>query len=236
MMMNMATADNNTGRGAGLPLLVPAVRVHHAALQTPNITRSIQFYGLFGFEEVCRFRAGPARAVWLDLLPAVNAGGTTADPPPCCRLELIEVPAHLFLPPGSSGVNSQSQDSPLPPPPPRALNVMGHPSYLGYHHLALDVTGQMLHESDDLASWIDRVNETSVATFGKSIRVALRPRQQLIGRSVYELAFLYDDTGCLVELLNHVADLNQPVASGWEPWDGRGFVGPSDSSSTAEYR
>jgi hypothetical protein len=147
---------------------------------------------------------------------------------------------------------------------------MGRATYLGYHHVALDVTDQIrsfgrpasssslppfsdagiggaprdedasrdstASDSDGgnggLGPWIRRLNATSVARFGRSIRVALPPRRQLIGRSAYELAFVYDDTGCLVELLNRAADPERrgPVASGWEPWDGKGFVGPAPPS------
>jgi hypothetical protein len=38
-------------------------------------------------------------------------------------------------------------------------------------------------------------------------------------------AFIYDADGALLELIRKQQDLIQEVASGWEPWDGEGFVG-----------
>ena len=72
---------------------------------------------------------------------------------------------------------------------------------------------------------MDELNHKSVRMFGKILRVALLPRQQIIGRCVYELAFLYYADGCLVELLNQQSELAQNVESGWEPWSGEGFIG-----------
>lgn len=68
------------------------------------------------------------------------------------------------------------------------------------------------------------LNSTSFEHFGKSLRVAVKPRQQIIGGSVYELGFIYDADGALVEFLHKQTDLEQDVDSGWEVWDGKGFV------------
>jgi catechol 2,3-dioxygenase-like lactoylglutathione lyase family enzyme len=223
--------------------------VHHVAIQTANITRSIDFYSLFGYDVSCRFRAGPARAAWLELGRSRESGSgvDSADSTPFsaagCRLELIEVPSYLFGTSTAAPLNNAT----LPGPPARqfrAVDAFSRPTYLGYHHVALDVTSQVrnLPQStssssgeasraarsiggNSLRSWIDHLNSTSVQRFGKSVRVALAPKQQIVGTSVYELAFLYDDSGCLVELLNRVSERNRPVDSGWEPWDGKGFSG-----------
>ena len=56
------------------------------------------------------------------------------------------------------------------------------------------------------------------------MRIALAPRKQMIGRSVYELAFLYDADGALVELLNKQNDLPQEIDSGWEPLGGANLL------------
>jgi hypothetical protein len=115
---------------------------------------------------------------------------------------------------------------------------MQHQDVLGYNHVALDVTLQiqqlqqshsqsLLGSNATLADWVSQLNASSVERFGKSLRVALEPRQQMIGRGVYELAFLYDADGCLVELLRCTGGLPQNLQSGWEPWNGEGFVGGS---------
>jgi hypothetical protein len=59
-----------------------------------------------------------------------------------------------------------------------------------------------------------------VEKFGKGLRVALEPKQQIIGRLVFELAFIYDADGTVLELLNCIKVLDQEVDSGWEPWRG----------------
>lgn len=99
--------------------------------------------------------------------------------------------------------------------------------------MALDVTAQV-HALDDgnetvsdLTSWIHHLNTTSIKQSGRMLRVALYPRQQMIGQNIYELAFLYDADGSLVELLFKQNELLQTIQSGWDyRWDGTGsFVG-----------
>jgi catechol 2,3-dioxygenase-like lactoylglutathione lyase family enzyme len=246
-----------------LPTSSVFLQIHHTALKTRNITNAIDFYNLLGYQVASKFRAGPARAAWLEL-PKRDTAVSVAS-----RLELIEVPAYM-LPSSGSG----------PSPQVRAPNLMDLPAALGYNHVALDVTYQIqqmqtMQQQDDneeleleqdfmarnttavastsstststtstratatststvsLADWMSRLNTTSVERFGKTLRVALEPQQQIIGRNVYELAFLFDADGCLVELLNlkSVLPLTVNVQSGWEPWDGTGFVGNAVDSS-----
>jgi catechol 2,3-dioxygenase-like lactoylglutathione lyase family enzyme len=232
----------------------PPFAMHHVAIQTANITRSIDFYSLFGYGVTCRFRAGPARAAWLELgrrrqrLGCGPAYGSDSVPPPTagCRLELIEVPSYLFGPPAAAPAGNATTPSGGPPVRRyRAVDAFARPTYLGYHHVALDVTSQVRSLpqptprasggegsragsrsiGSGLRSWIEHLNATSVQRFGKSVLVAVPPKQQIIGTSVYELAFVYDDSGCLVELLNRISERELPIDSGWEPWDGKGFSG-----------
>lgn len=186
--------------------MVPVGMVmHHTALRTRNISNAIQFYSLFGFIVSSRFRAGPARAAWMEL---------DGPHPQQCRLEIIEVPSYLLH--EQPGVSRQ-----------RAPDLMNRQEILGFNHIALDVT--TLIESNDenvtsLQQWIDELNRKSVEMFGKTLRIALPPRQQMIGQLVYELAFLYDADGCLVELLHLKDQVTQQVESGWEPLDFQGIV------------
>jgi len=86
----------------------------------------------------------------------------------------------------------------------RAMNFMERQELLGWNHLALDATHAMQEKGySQLADWIQDLNATSLASFGKSLRVTLEPRQQIIGDSVYELAFLYDADGALVEFVHN---------------------------------
>ena len=99
------------------------------------------------------------------------------------------------------------------------------------NHFALDVTANIprsLNEVEkgtscevyQLKEWMDDLNQESIKQFGRSLRVALQPTKRIIGREVYEMAFLYDADGALVELLNHCNTLKQEVDDGWEPWNG----------------
>lgn len=176
---------------------------HHTAIKTRNITMAMSFYSLFGYEEECRFRTGPARAAWMRL---------PADPR--ARLELIEVPSYMVQ-------------------QPRAPNLLARPDVLGYNHVALDVSMQIQKESESnqntnsssLANWIQGLNQSSILLFNKTLRTAVYPpQQQIIGSNVYEIAFLYDADGCLIELLHNINSLPQRVSSGWEPWNGTDFT------------
>ena len=82
---------------------------------------------------------------------------------------------------------------------------------------------------------MDALDDRSRQQFNKTMRLALPPFQQRIGSSVYELAFVYDADGCLVEFLHCVTEgesaaavsadgVDDDMASGWKPWDGKGFV------------
>jgi catechol 2,3-dioxygenase-like lactoylglutathione lyase family enzyme len=213
-LSRMASADASDDSTVQMP---PPLVLHHTALKTRNITRAVQFYSLLGYSVTTKFRAGPARAAWLELdrdplsshngtHRAISAATTHA------RLELIEVPSYVL----NERPNTQH----------RALDLMQRQDFLGYNHVALDVTRQIQYTTlPDLSSWIARLNETSIERFRKSLRVALEPQQQIIGTGVYELAFLFDTDGCLVELLHHQSELSQTIESGWEAWTGQGFVG-----------
>lgn len=178
---------------------VPLV-THHMAVKTRNITVAIQFYSLLGFQVSSKFRAGPARAAWL-----------TQPESPSSRLELIEVPSYLLNEP--DGMKR------------RAMNFMERQELLGWNHLALDVTESLQSKGfSQLSEWMQDLNATSIERFDKGLRVALEPRQQIIGNEVYELAFLFDADGALVEFVHRQSSVEQEMTSGWEVWDGKGFV------------
>lgn len=183
--------------------------IHHTAVKTRNITLAMQFYSLLGFEPTVKFRAGPAKAAWLEI---PNPTGSSSS-----RIEIIEVPPYMLREP--EGMKR------------RAIDLGKREDLLGYNHMALDVTTSIkIEKLSSLSEWMDKLNERSINTFGKSLRIALEPKQQMIGQGAYEVAFLYDADGALVELLNKQADLPQQVSSGWTPWDGTGFVGPDGKS------
>ena len=183
----MTSTDEEDDSEDHIPLAI-----HHTAFKTRNITLGIEFYGLFGFEVSKKFRTGPARAAWLE-----QKGISSS------RIELIEVPSHMLNEP--EGMKR------------RALDLFQKQELLGLNHLAMDVTSsiQAHEEMSSLSDWIAALNKKSLKRFGKTLRVALDPQEQLIGSGVFEIAFLYDADGALIELLHYQNDLPQSI-DGWE--------------------
>ena len=195
---------------------------HHIAIKTRNIENAIKFYSLLGFEVESKFVAGPARAAWL--LHESNDNDNSQQQVVQSRIELIEVPSYML---------NESEGTIK-----RAIDLSKREELLGLNHLALDVTNCIPRPNDNNASkegtacalyqlqeWMDDLDALSIDKFGKSLRVALSPTKRIIGKQVYEMAFIYDADGSLVELLNHSGELKQDMVSdGWTPWDGKGFV------------
>ena len=152
------------------------------------------------------------------------------------RLELIEVPPYML----NEAENTIK----------KAIDLIQKESLLGLNHYAIDVTYyiQYLKEESDVLSssssssssssyygldqFLEYIQGQSVQLFNKTLRVAVQPRQQVIGTQVYELAFLYDADGAIIELVRYIKEVDlkpgQVMDSGWEPWDGKGFVGKED--------
>lgn len=79
--------------------------------------------------------------------------------------------------------------------------------------MALDVSDS---GDDSLAEYLVRLNEKSEQLFSRSVKLVLAPYQQMIGADVYELAFVSDPDGVLVELLRYQATLpNPPTQADW---------------------
>mmetsp|Transcript_25085 Transcript_25085/g.52710 ORF Transcript_25085/g.52710 Transcript_25085/m.52710 type:complete len:360 (+) Transcript_25085:99-1178(+) len=196
---------------------------HHVAIKTRNIENAIDFYSLLGFRVESKFITGPARAAWL-IHGSKESDTENYTEGSNTRIELLEVPNHMLNEP--EGMKR------------RAMDLNARPELLGLNHFALDVTSCISsHDEDDesyqsasscslynLQEWMEDLNASSMRKFGKSLRVAVKPTKRIIGRDVYEMAFLYDADGALVELLNWSGRLEQDVGDGWIPWDGKGFV------------
>jgi catechol 2,3-dioxygenase-like lactoylglutathione lyase family enzyme len=200
--------------------------IHHTAVKTRNITMAIKFYSLFGFEPTSKFKAGPARAAWLDQQSAspttidATINSTAASSTSSSRIELIEVPPWILKEP--VGMTR------------RAIDLFENQEYLGHNHLALDVTSSIDANKTELESslllrnhtfllsaWMETLNEKSLQLFQKTVRVALEAEQFMVGNVVYERAFIYDADGALIELLHRAAELPQQIdpMSGWELYD-----------------
>ena len=196
------------------------IQVHHMAIKTRNITLAIQFYSLLGFEPAARFKAGSAKAAWLEQKQVSPTNQTS----PPSRIELIEVPTYVLREP--EGMKR------------RAFDLFKHQEYLGHNHFALDVTKIISNSNLDTASpsssrnnnfllsrWMELLNKKSLKLFRKSLRIALEAEQFMVGNIVWERAFIYDADGALIELLRKTAELQQQIdpMSGWEQYYGPWF-------------
>ena len=247
-------ATDNDGRNYWISTMP-----HHVAIKVCNITNAINFYSLLGFTVEVKFVTGPARAAWLiqhqqqhqqQYYTAEEEEGVDNNKHHQAsqvgfRIELIEVPSYML----------QQQQRRH-----RAIDLMTHVTLLGLNHLALDVTynciqqqrqqqQQQLRDSEQqqyqyqLKEWIHDINTTSITTYNKTILYATPPlttsqpytyiTKRIIGNKVYEIAFIYDADGTIIELLYYCGDVTPPLnsnnttatmADGWEPWDGNGFI------------
>jgi catechol 2,3-dioxygenase-like lactoylglutathione lyase family enzyme len=74
---------------------------------------------------------------------------------------------------------------PEPQPAPDAFN---NEHYVGYYHLSFDLTDL----AADLTSWLDRFATTLQTASLPAPTILLAPTQQIIGATVYEVAFITD--------------------------------------------
>lgn len=210
---NKASTHLFSSTGSSNSESISPIYHHHTAIRTRNIENAIKFYSLFGYDIETKFRAGPARAAWLTNSKATSNAKGQSDV--SSRLEVIEVPAYIL----------QEEEGTIR----RARDMLQDEALLGLNHYALDVTPYIRSLGKDdyfgLDQFLEEINEKSKNLFGKKLRVAMAPKQQVIGNQVFELSFLYDADGTVVELVRYIKDLEQEIQSGWEPWDGSGFVG-----------
>ena len=167
-----------------------ATPYHHTAIRTRDIELAISFYSLLDFEVETKFLAGNVRAAWLQ---QKNQG---------VRIELIEVPSSMLNEP--EGARR------------RAVDLIQRSDVLGLNHYAIDVTSSMKSKGmKRLQEWIDQINVRSKEKFGKTLRIALEPEEQMIGQFLYQLAFIYDADGAIIELLYQQRRFKQEMISGW---------------------
>lgn len=163
---------------------------HHVAIKTRDIEMAIKFYTLLDFEVENKFLAGNARAAWLQQ----ETGGV--------RIELIEVPRHMLE-------ESQGQRR-------RAVDLVERSELLGMNHYAIDVTTSMKRKNmKQMQQWIDYLNDKSKDAFGKTLRMAVEPMEQMIGQHLYQLAFIYDADGAIIEFVYQQKRFSQEMISGW---------------------
>ena len=96
------------------------------------------------------------------------------------------------------GLNGRIELMQVPEPKP-AMDAFNDEHYTGYYHLSFDLT-QM---TSSLPAWLDELKQTASAR-NQSLTVLLEPRQQMIGASVYEVAFIADTDGLPLEFLRRL--------------------------------
>ena len=82
------------------------------------------------------------------------------------------------------------------PEPKPAADAFSDEHYTGYYHLSFDLT----QVTQSLPTWLDQLRQKA-STQAKALTVLLEPQQQMIGSSVYEVAFIADTDGLPLEFL-----------------------------------
>lgn len=89
------------------------------------------------------------------------------------------------------------------PQPQPAPDAFGDEHYVGYYHLSFDLT----EVTSDLPSWLNTLKaQFEAATqdqpdLFQPLKILLEPTQQMIGNTVYEVAFIADSDGLPLEFI-----------------------------------
>ncbi|MEO0458109.1 MAG: VOC family protein [Cyanobacteria bacterium P01_A01_bin.114] len=151
--------------------------MHHASIRTADIHRAIAFYEQLGFSIIERFTAGITLACWMEGRGDIDG-----------RIELIQVPE--------------------PHPAPDAFS---DENYTGYYHLSFDLTQAVPSLPDWLTQLQQKFEQTAQADSnqalrGQPLKVLLAPQQQMIGNSIYEVAFIADADGLPLEFIRRLSE------------------------------
>ncbi len=97
-----------------------------------------------------------------------------------------------------TGQQSRLELIQIPEPHP-APDSFHNEHYVGYYHLALDITNQAANLTSWLVNWKSRLSEQQ--EFSIEPQILLAPHQQQIGNKTYEVAFITDPDNLPIELL-----------------------------------
>ncbi|CAN0297257.1 unnamed protein product [Ectocarpus sp. 12 AP-2014] len=113
------------------------------------------------------------------------------------RLELIEVPAVLE-------------------PDDKALDLATDMRTTGLNHMAFDVGPAIEAEGlDGMKGFLSELNRQSEDAFGMSVRLVVSPYEQRIGQEIFDLAFVMDADGVLLELVHKKDTLDIDMPQAW---------------------
>ena len=85
------------------------------------------------------------------------------------------------------------------PEPKPAADAFSDEHYTGYYHLSFDLT----RTTESLPIWLEQLRQDAVSQ-DMALTVLLEPQQQMIGSSVYEVAFIADTDGLPLEFLRRL--------------------------------
>ncbi len=80
------------------------------------------------------------------------------------------------------------------PEPKIAADPFNDEQYVGFYHISFDLTDK----TESLSTWLKQLQHKT------NIKILLPPQQQMIGNSVYEVAFIADPDGSPLELLAYL--------------------------------
>ncbi|MEM1239468.1 MAG: VOC family protein [Cyanobacteria bacterium P01_H01_bin.26] len=85
------------------------------------------------------------------------------------------------------------------PEPKPAADAFSDEHYTGYYHLSFDLT----QVTPSLPTWLEQLRQHTISQ-DLPLTVLLEPQQQMIGSSVYEVAFVADRDGLPIEFLRRL--------------------------------
>ncbi|MEO0350596.1 MAG: VOC family protein [Cyanobacteria bacterium P01_A01_bin.15] len=85
------------------------------------------------------------------------------------------------------------------PEPKPAADAFSDEHYTGYYHLSFDLT----QVTPSLPTWLEQLRQHTTSQ-DLPLTVLLEPQQQMIGSSVYEVAFVADRDGLPIEFLRRL--------------------------------
>eukprot|EP00815_Leptocylindrus_aporus_P012585 CAMPEP_0116072060 /NCGR_PEP_ID=MMETSP0322-20121206/14229_1 /TAXON_ID=163516 /ORGANISM="Leptocylindrus danicus var. apora, Strain B651" /LENGTH=289 /DNA_ID=CAMNT_0003560685 /DNA_START=180 /DNA_END=1049 /DNA_ORIENTATION=+ len=209
--------------------------IHHTAIRTKDIESSIKFYSLLSFEVEDKYLiGGQVKAAWLQnkstklelievpehVLGAPKELVRAADQMAKMNLlglnhicldvtESIRARQGMKLSRGSGGLNqwfveNENEDEDKNN---NSESCAGSRQVDDYERNA----------EYGLQDWLLDLEDESKRNFGKTLRIALEPTSRTIGMNVYDIAYLYDPDGALVEVLNYVTSVKEgSIRTSWE--------------------
>ena len=225
--------------------------VHHSAIRTKDIENAIKFYSLLSFDVEEKFLInGEVRAAWL-CNKINNETGIHS------RIELIEVPEQMLGAPKELvraadqmkklsllGLNHICLDVTQSIRSKQDLKIGSGNKKASNDDESLDMKETCVGAkyADDhqrnfeygLQDWLYDLEEESKQKFKKTLRIAAEPMTRTIGYDVYDIAFIYDTDGVLVELLNHITTVkNGSIRSSWNALSNDDFIALLKNGSPA---